>query len=428
MEKGRERTNRWHLILNVLINTIRFIVAAVFIFSGFVKAIDPMGTVYKLGDYMEAFSLTAVLPRGLLVIATMLLCIFEFTVGICLIFAVRRRTTLTAALVFVALMTPMTFYLALTNPIADCGCFGDAIHLTNWQTFWKNVVLLAMLVPLLIYNRLLFRLIHENVQWVISGFAFVSLLIFMWTNLRHLPLYDFRPYRVGTNIEAAMAVPDDAPQPRFETTFILSKDGEQHEFALDDYPDSTWTFITSRTTMVDKGYVPPIHDFALINEEGEDITNNLFEPGWTMLLVMNELRREEMLDIINDLYDYAVIHDYPFYALTSATTDDIERWIDHTGASYPFCRMDDITLKTIVRSNPGLVVVHDGTITAKWSRRDLPRENLFDGGPLEEQPWAIQTPAMLQQRRTRALVLMFFPYLFVGLLDFLVRRKEKIKG
>lgn len=416
------------VMLSVLINTLRFVLAAVFLFSGFVKAIDPLGTVYKLGDYLESFGLSAIVPHGVLMIATVLLCIFEFTIGICLLFAIRRRAMLTAALVFVVLMTPLTLYLALTNPIADCGCFGDAIHLTNWQTFWKNVVLLAMIIPVFIYNRLLFRLINENVQWIISGFAFVSMLFFMTSNLRHLPLYDFRPYRVGTHLETAMSVPEDAPQPRFETTFVLSKDGEEREFTLDNYPDSTWTFVNSRTVMVDKGYVPPIHDFALIDEEGEDITNTLFEPGWTLLLVMNELTHEEMLDVVNDLYDYAVINDIPFYALTSATTDDIQQWIDHTGASYPFCQLDDITLKTIVRSNPGLVVIHDGVITAKWSRRDLPRENLFNGDTIEEQPWAVQQPSVQQHRRLRILVLMFFPYLFVALLDFLVRRRGKERG
>ena len=424
---GKKGSNIGQKILSVLINTMRLVVAAVFIFSGFVKAIDPMGTVYKLGDYSDAFGFSAFIPGGMLMVATMLLCIFEFTIGICLLFGMRRRVTLVSALVFVTLMTPLTLYLALTNPISDCGCFGDAIHLTNWQTFWKNVILLALIIPLLINHKYIRRLIRESVQWVVSGFAFVSLLIFMWTNLRHLPLYDFRPYAVGTNIEEAMSVPEGAPQPRFETTFILSKDGQQREFTLDDYPDSTWTFVTSRSVMIDKGFVPPIHDFTLLNDEGEDITSNLFEPGWSLLLVMNELRHEEMLDVINDLYDYSIIHDYPFYALTSATAGEIRKWTDNTGASYPFCQLDDITLKTIVRSNPGLVVIHDGTITAKWSRRDLPRENLFDGGPLEEQPWAVQTASMLEHSRIRALVLMFFPYLFFALLDFLVRRKDKVK-
>jgi len=414
----------WRKVLSFLINTMRFIVAAVFIFSGFVKAIDPMGTVYKLGDYAVAFGLSGVIPEGMLIIATMLLCVFEFCVGICLFFTIRRRTVLIAALVFITLMTPLTLYLALTNPISDCGCFGEALQITNWQTFWKNVVLLALIIPIVINNHLLVRLIHENTQWILSGFAFVSLVLFMISNLRHLPLYDFRPYHVGANIEASMEIPDNAPQPCYETTFILEKDGEQREFGIDNYPDSTWTFVTSHTVMTDKGYVPPIHDFALIDEDGNDITSELFEPGWAMLLVMNELHHEEMLDVINDLYDYAVINGYPFYALTSATSADIAQWREHTGASYPFCLLDDITLKTIIRSNPGLVLVHDGTITAKWSRRDLPREGLFEGGGMDEQPWAVQTPSMLNHRRFRTLVLMFFPYLFVALLDFLVRRKE----
>ena len=416
------------IALSAFVNVLRFVVALVFITSGFVKAIDPLGTVYKLGDYMEAFGLQDFVPREARMIATLLLCIFEFTVGICLFFAIRRKTALTFALVFVTLMTPLTLYLALTNPIADCGCFGDAIVLTNWQTFWKNVILLAMIIPVLINNRLLFRLVHESTQWMISGFAFVSLLLFMWTNLRHLPLFDFRPYRVGVHLETSMSVPEYATPPRFETVFVLAKDDVQREFTLDDYPDSTWTFVSSRTVMIDKGYVPPIHDFALVTEEGEDITSDLFDEGWTMLLVMNELRHEEMLDAINDLYDYAVINGYPFYALTSATSKDIAQWKDYTGASYPFCNLDDITLKTIVRSNPGLVIIHDGTITAKWSRRDLPRENLLEGGALETQPWAVQTPSMQQHRRFRILVLMFFPYLFIALMDHLVRRRRNDKG
>ncbi len=416
--------NFWHSFLGVLVNVMRFIVAGVFVFSGFVKAVDPLGTVYKLGDYAEAFGLQAIVRPGWLLLAAELLCLFEFLVGIWILFSIHRRTALTAALVFVMLMTPLTLYLALVNPVSDCGCFGDAIRLTNWQTFWKNVILLALIIPVLINHERLFRLVHPNIQWIVGAFAIVSLLLFMRSNLRHLPLYDFRPYHVGADIEASSTVPDDAPQPRFETTFILTKDGEQREFTLDDYPDSTWTFVTSRTVMVEKGYEAPMHDFTLVTDDGDDITSDLYEPGWTFLLVMNKLRGEDMMDVINDLSDYAVMGGYGFYALTSATADEIERWVDHTSASYPFFRLDDITLKTIVRSNPGMLLVKDGIITAKWSRNDLPREISFDT-PLESQPWAVQTPSMVHHRRLRALVLMFFPYFFIAVLDALVRRKRR---
>ena len=413
-----------HTITAVLINTLRFVLAAVFIFSGFVKATDPLGTVYKLGDYAEAFGLgTAVPPHGVLLLAAMLLCLFEFVLGICLLFTIWRRTTLALTLAFLCFMTPLTLYLAVANPVADCGCFGDAIVLTNWQTFWKNVILLAITIPVLINNECLVRLIHRNTQWVISGFAIVSLGLFMRANLRHLPLIDFRPYHIGANFEASMAVPEDAPQPRYDTYFTLSKDGQVQEFTLDDYPDSTWTFVSSRTVLREKGYEPPIHDFALIDSEGDDITSDLFEPGWRFLLVMNKLQYEDMLDVINDLYDYATINDCPFYALTSATGADMEQWRDDTGANYDFYTADDITLKTVIRSNPGLLLVHDGTIVGKWSKHDIPRELSFDTPP-QQQEWVTSLAATRQRRLTRTLFAMTFPYVFIALLDFLVRRKK----
>lgn len=413
-----------HTITAVLINTLRFVLAAVFIFSGFVKATDPLGTVYKLGDYAEAFGLgTAVPPHGVLLLAAMLLCLFEFVLGICLLFTIWRRTTLALTLAFLCFMTPLTLYLAVANPVADCGCFGDAIVLTNWQTFWKNVILLAITIPVLINNECLVRLIHRNTQWVISGFAIVSLGLFMRANLRHLPLIDFRPYHIGANFEASMAVPEDAPQPRYDTYFTLSKDGQVQEFTLDDYPDSTWTFVSSRTVLREKGYEPPIHDFALIDSEGDDITSDLFEPGWRFLLVMNKLQYEDMLDVINDLYDYATINDCPFYALTSATGADMEQWRDDTGANYDFYTADDVTLKTVIRSNPGLLLVHDGTIVGKWSKHDIPRELSFDTPP-QQQEWVTSLAATRQRRLTRTLFAMTFPYVFIALLDFLVRRKK----
>lgn len=413
-----------HTITAVLINTLRFVLAAVFIFSGFVKATDPLGTVYKLGDYAEAFGLgAAVPPHGVLLLAAMLLCLFEFVLGICLLFTIWRRTTLALTLAFLCFMTPLTLYLAVANPVADCGCFGDAIVLTNWQTFWKNVILLAITIPVLINNECLVRLIHRNTQWVISGFAIVSLGLFMRANLRHLPLIDFRPYHIGANFEASMAVPEDAPQPRYDTYFTLSKDGQVQEFTLDDYPDSTWTFVSSRTVLREKGYEPPIHDFSLIDSEGDDITSDLFEPGWRFLLVMNKLQYEDMLDVINDLYDYATINDCPFYALTSATGADMEQWRDDTGANYDFYTADDITLKTVIRSNPGLLLVHDGTIVGKWSKHDIPRELSFDTPP-QQQEWVTSLAATRQRRLTRTLFAMTFPYVFIALLDFLVRRKK----
>lgn len=412
-----------HNALCIVTNVLRVVLALTFIVSGFVKAVDPLGTVYKMGDYAEALNMTGIASPGLLMIAAMGLCMFEFFIGICIFFGIWRRTALTAALVFVSAMTPLTFYLALANPVSDCGCFGDAIILTNWQTFWKNVILLAITIFVLINNRLIVRFIRNSWQWIIMAFALVSIYMFMGHNLRHLPVIDFRPWHIGANIEESMAIPEDAPQAKYETLFTLSRDGEEREFTLADYPDSSWTFVRSRSVLLEPGYIPPIADFNLIDNDGNDITDTLFGQGWTFLLVMNHLRGEDMLDAINDLYDYASIWDCPFYALTSSTTEEIERWRENTGARYDIFHMDDITLKTMVRSDPGLLLIHDGVITGKWSRRDLPQDDMLNSAP-ETQPWTVTTQHEVKRHHLRAYVWMFFPYLFIALLCLIVPHAE----
>ena len=421
---SEEKTTRRGNILSISVNVLRVILALTFVFSGFVKAVDPMGTVYKMSDYAEAFGMAGIANPRLMMMAAMALCMFEFVIGICLLFGIWRRSTLIAILVFLSAMTPLTFYLAIANPVSDCGCFGDAIILTNWQTFWKNIVLLSITVFVLINNQYIIRFIRNSWQWMIIAFSLVSIYIFMGHNLRHLPVVDYRPWHIGADIEASMRIPDDAPQAKYETLFTLTRDNEEKEFTLDNYPDSTWTFVKSRSVLIDPGYVPPISDFNLIDNEGNDITEMLFEPGWTFLLVMNHLRGEDMLDAINDLYDYASIWDCSFYALTSSTSEEINRWRENTGARYDIFHMDDITLKTIVRSDPGLVLIHDGIITGKWSRHDLPQDGMLSGSPAT-QPWSVTTQHEVGHRHLRATVLMFFPYLFIALLCLIVPHAEE---
>ena len=416
-------TSHSSTLLRITTNVLRIVLALTFVVSGFVKAVDPLGTVYKMGDYAEAFNLTGIATPGVLFAATTLLCLFEFVAGICIFFAIWRRTVLTATLAFLCLMTPFTLCLALTNPVSDCGCFGDAIVLTNWQTFGKNVILLAINIFTLINNRHFVRFIRRSWQWMMVVFAAVSLYLFMGHNLRHLPVIDYRPWHIGADIEASMRIPDDAPQARYETLFTLSRDGKEEEFTLADYPDSTWTFVSSRSVLIDPGYVPPISDFTLTDADGNDITDVLFSPGWTFLLVMNDLRGEDMLDTINDLYDYATLHGCAFYALTSSTTHDVAQWRENTGARYDILYMDDITLKTMVRSDPGLLLIHDGIITGKWSCHDLPADELLDGPP-EDQPWTTTTPHDIGKKHLRTTLWMFLPYLFIALVCLVVPHTE----
>ena len=364
--------------MKVWVNICRFVLAVVFIFSGFVKAIDPFGSFYKIQDYLTAFNLISWFPGYWPLLFAVLLAAIEFCAGIYLFLGIRRKISSTLAFLLMLVMTPLTLYLALADPVSDCGCFGDALVLTNWQTFGKNVVLLVAAVTVFRQWREITRFITLKMEWIFSMYTILFVFALSAYCLRNLPLLDFRPYKIGTNIKAGMEIPEGAKLSVLETTFVMEKDGKRKEFTLDNYPDSTWTFVETRTIVKEKGYEPPIHDFAMQSlTSGTDITDSvLTSRGYTFLLVAHRIAEadDSNIDLINEIYDYSVEHGYGFYALTSSPEDAIALWCDRTGAEYPFCQMDDITLKTIIRSNPGLLLIKDGTILNKWSDSQLPDE------------------------------------------------------
>ena len=357
-------------------NVCRLVLAVTFIFSGYVKAIDPLGTQYKLHDYAEAVGVSAWVPDWLTLASSVGLSALEFCLGIFLLFAIHRRLASRLTLVFMVVMTLVTLWLFVANPIEDCGCFGDALKLTNGQTFAKNLVLLACAAIVAWQPLRMMRFISESSQWIVVNYSILFIVVSSLWSLYTLPTFDFRPYHVGADIRKGMEIPEDAPQPQFETTFIMEKDGVQQEFSLDNYPDSTWTFIDSKTIQTEKGYVPPIHDFFItLRESDEDITDQvLSRAGYTLLLIAPHLERADDTNFgeINQLHEYAIEHDIPFYCLTASTDKPIRRWIELTGAEYPFCTTDETTLKTMIRSNPGLMLLRDGVVAAKWSHNQLP--------------------------------------------------------
>ena len=367
-----------HIVIGVITTVCRFVLAVVFIFSGFVKAIDPLGTQYKIQDYLDAFGWVGVFPDYIPFLASVLLGMLEFCLGVYLFFGIRRIIAPRAVVAVMALMTPLTFWLALDNPVSDCGCFGDAVVLTNWETFGKNVVLLVMSLVVLKWRKRIFPLATTRFDWLIALYGFLYILCMTIYCYRHLPIFDFRPYYVGADIRSGMEIPEGEEPTVYETRFVLQKDGVEKEFALRDYPDSTWTFVDSKTVVKKKGYEPPIHDFSMMSyEDGEDITEQvLTDEGYTFLLVAHQLGQanDGKIDLINELYDYCLDNDYAFYCLTSSSDEDILKWQEYTGAEYPFCLMDNITLKTMVRSNPGLVLLKGGVVINKWSVADIPDE------------------------------------------------------
>jgi len=360
-----------------VVNVCRFVLAATFIFSGYVKAIDPLGTLYKLKDYAAAMSLNGLLPDWVLVGVAIALGALEFALGVFMLFAVRRHVVSRITLAFMAAMTVLTLWIFVADPVKDCGCFGDALKLTNGETLLKNIVLSACAALVAWRPVDMARFISRSNQWIVRYYTVAYIVITSVYCLYTLPIFDFRPYHVGMNIKQGMEIPEGAEQPEFESTFLLRKNGETREFTLDNYPDSTWEYVDTRTVQTKKGYEPPIHDFALTScDTGEDITEQvLTKKGYTFLLVSPRLAVADDSNFgdIDQIYEYAEENGIDFYCVTASANDEIERWRDLTGAEYQFCNADETTLKTMIRSNPGLMLLKDGTIIGKWSHNALPQ-------------------------------------------------------
>ena len=365
-------------LLKMIVNLCRIIVAVTFIFSGFVKAIDPIGTQYKLQDYLGAIGMAGILPNWTLLAVAVFLAAIEFCIGIFLLFAIQRRLISKLTVAFMAFMAMVTVWIVVADPVKDCGCFGDALHLTNTETLIKNIVLLVCSLAIMYRPLAMFRFVSKSNQWIVTNYTIVFILVSSGLSLYYLPIFDFRPYHIGVNIPRGMEIPKGAKLPQFKTTFIMEKNGQRKEFTLDNYPDASWKFIDSKTVQTSEGYIPPIHDFSITdNKTGLDLTNSvLSHKGYTFLLIAPHLETADDSNFgdIDRLYEYAQSYDIPFYCLTASTTKAIKRWVDLTGAEYPFCITDEAVLKTIIRSNPGLLLLKDGTIINKWSHNNLPNE------------------------------------------------------
>ena len=358
----------------IFLELLRFCLAFCLLFSGGVKAIDPMGGAIKIKEYLWAFGLESF--DFLAVLASFNLCIIEFIIGFCLLIGMYRTFISFIILSFMSGMTLLTLYLALFDPVSDCGCFGDALILSNWETFGKNLILSAAAVVVFLNNKQLLRLLPTALHWFAAVFSFFSVLIFAWWNYNHLPIIDFRPFKVGAHIPTLMTVPEGAPVDEYEHTIVYEKDGVRKSFALDSVPveDSTWVFVEAQSVLVKQGEKPLVESFPLFDEKGEDVSELVFSQTKDVyLLVLSdaETANEEYIDQINDLYDKATADGNLFYAVIGSSDASFQEWSDYTGAAYPYFKTDATLLKTFIRSNPGLVLLRKGTIVKKWHYNDF---------------------------------------------------------
>ncbi|MCA1744276.1 MAG: DoxX family protein [Bacteroidales bacterium] len=360
----------------------RLVPAIVFIFSGFVKAIDPVGGAVKFEDYFTAFHMAWLSPIALPL--SIALAALEFTVGFYLLFNLYLRRVATIALAMMGAFTLLTFYIAIFNPVSDCGCFGDALKLTNWQTFGKNVLIITFTYIVFHYRAVYINPYPATRQFTVASLALIFIVVFGIYNYNNLPLMDFRPYSIGTNIPEQMSVPEGAEMPEYETLFILEKEGQQETFGVDNYPydDTTWVYIDSETRVIKEGYVPPLQTFALMQpESGDNVVSEIIgREGALFLMISPQLGQIPQSSILPlaELAEKARQKNIPFYCLTSSGTAEMKAFDEANKTMFTYLQSDETTLKTIIRSNPGLMMLYDGTITAKWHYNNLPPAGIMN--------------------------------------------------
>jgi uncharacterized membrane protein YphA (DoxX/SURF4 family) len=382
--------NAAHLIEKwpVLTHIARILVGGLFIFSGFIKANDPLGFSYKLKEYFEVFqgdtgmALFESIAHIALPLAV-IICASEILLGLMLLIGYRRDLTLWLLLAQIAFFTFLTFYSACYNKVTHCGCFGDFLPLKPWESFWKDVALLILITLLFAGRKNIAPLGRPMVLGVVFTLGLIFSIGFPLYAYRNLPPLDFRAYAPGMNIRENMAFPPTYSPAVIETGFIYenTKTGEKVHFNLQNYPwedTLNWRWYATDNRVVKEAVDPPkITDFTVNSLEGETITDSVLNNrNYSFWLVMHELaltrQDEALMADINDFYKLATAEGYQVLALTASSASEIDAFKHKHNALYDFAMVDNTVLKTMIRSNPGLMLVKEGTVIANWHHNNFP--------------------------------------------------------
>ena len=362
-----------------LVVTARWIVGIVFTFSGFVKGIDPMGFQYKLTDYLEALHIHTL--EFLSFPGAFLLPFAEFAIGITLLTGLMIKLSTKLAFIFMLFFTPFTLYIALKNPVTDCGCFGDALVISNWQTFYKNIVLIILAIVLLINRKNLHFIATEKYRKTVFALSLFAYLFVVYWSYNHEPIFDFRPYKVGANIPDGMKTPAGSSTDVYQNFYHYRnrKSNEVKQFSDSDFPwqdTINWKFESmDPPLLLKKGYLPPIHDFSIQTIDQENVTDYYLQDSlFTFFVIAYDLgkssnKRQKELNL---LAEWAKLKGYHFIGLTSTTGAALTKYKQEQHPAYDILFTDQITLKTIIRANPGLILLKKGTVIGKWHYNDFP--------------------------------------------------------
>ena len=412
--------------MKILLFISRVIAGSIFVVSGLVKANDTIGFSYKMEEYFSAdvLNMEFLLPYSLAF--AVLMCVAEIVVGLALIAGVKMKISTWLALLLTIFFAFLTFYSAYFDKVNDCGCFGDAIKFTPWQSFMKDLVLMFFLFPSFIYRKTIkintdsedkqffiaslvfialfsfamldwafpfwFSLVFfvltliikkissgEATSWIIVGLATVLSFGFVYHTYSHLPIKDYRPYAIGKNIADQMVVPEGMPIDVYESSFVYknSDTGEEKTFNQTNYPwkDSTWVWVSTDNILISKGYEPPVHDFVITDADGYELQEDILAEESSVVLVIfydiekaNAKAMEKVNAFVNDAEEDGLY----VYGLTASLYNEVEDFRLENQVPITFYSADETMLKTVVRSNPGVLVIKKGEVIGKWHYNDLP--------------------------------------------------------
>ena len=359
--------------MKVLVGVSRIFVGVFFIISGFIKLNDPLGFSYKLNDYFASDVLNLEFLQPYALGFAVFIVILEIVLGALLIIGYKVKSTLVLLLGMIVFFTFLTFYSAYFNKVTDCGCFGDALKLTPWESFWKDVFLLVLIIIITLGRKYLTPFFSKFINVIISFLVFIACLWYGYHVLMHLPNIDFRPYKIGANIEEGMSIPEGAPPAVFDYNWKFIEDGKEKIITTaGDYPKSPGEFVGVTTEVVDEGYEPPIHDFS-IERAGEDYTSQLLGEDKLIMIVAYNLSKSEKqgFEAMTSFVEKARQSSYKVIGISASGDVDIAAVNEEFGLELDFYFCDETALKTMIRSNPGIIHLEKGTIKQKLHWNDV---------------------------------------------------------
>lgn len=359
----------------------RVFVGVLFIISGLIKANDTIGFGYKLVEYFEIFNMPIFIPY--VVPLAMLICIFEILSGVALLLGIYARLNAWLLLLLIAFFTILTGYSAITHKVTDCGCFGDAIKLTPIQSFEKDLVLLVLILIIFFGSKFIQPLFNKVIVHIGLFVALLVSTFFTIYTYMFLPVKDFLPYKIGNNIYDLTIVPENAEKDVIEMIFIYEKGGKQFEFNMNNLPADidTYNYVDRKDKLIKEGYHPPIHDFKIFDFAGIEYTDSFFNSnGYKLILVQTKANegRQNMEGFLSETISYyKTLNKGNFWALSSSSPDELKNYVSKNNLKFNYYNMDVIPLKSMVRSNPGLILLKDNIVIKKWSAFNLPNKEVL---------------------------------------------------